>query len=83
VEDDVDVDGELAVDDGTFDKLHVGIEAFGGAEAGVIDGNHFVIGGKAVRDIWTDEARATRDEDAFIVDKMTLRGGKHLPLRFG
>jgi hypothetical protein len=68
VEDGVDVDGELAVDDGELDELHAVVEVLGRAEVGVVDRYHVVVGCEAVREVRAKEARAARGADAFISD---------------
>jgi len=77
VEDHVDVGGEVVVEHRGLDELHRGIEILGRSEIGVVNGDHVVVRGEAVREVRTDEARTARHEDALIVHGCVLSGQGH------
>jgi len=67
VEHDVDVCGEVLVDNGFVNELDLIGEVLGSAKVAVVDGDHVVVGGEVVRDVRPDEAGAARDENAFVL----------------
>ena len=69
VEDDVDVGGEVVVEDGGLDELYIVVEVLGRPEVGIVDGDHVVVGREAVGEVRADEPGAARNEDAFVLHR--------------
>jgi hypothetical protein len=67
VKQDVDIGREVSVENGGLDEPDVPTQILGCSEIAVVDGDDSVRVGEMVREIRSNEAGATRDENAFIL----------------